>query len=198
MHASSARSLSSAERGGSSSSSSIGGVVSGSGSGGRPPVSNARLWGLHANICGALTQLARNDLNATLIREGNGVYLLASLLPALASPESGGDGSGLIEKETAAAAKRQCHAFRALRWIHSVERNRRLFRTLFKPSLMELFLRVPHYSWKVDHYTPLVAHVNALHALHTAAFKRRILETNIEREPTTEIKDELNKVHTGR
>ena len=44
--------------------------------------SKVRLWGFHASVCGALTHLARNDLNATLIREGNGVYLLATLLPA--------------------------------------------------------------------------------------------------------------------
>ena len=77
--------------------------------------------------------------------------------------------------------------------VYAVERNRRIFKTLFKPELMELFLRVAHYSWKVDHYTPLAVFVNGLDPMVMSIFHKRIRETNIERAPTTEIIDDVNK-----
>ena len=105
---------------------------------------------LCANIAAVLTMLSKSDLNANLIRENNGVFLLASLtLPAAAADRN------------AASYSMQCNAFRALRFLYSVERNRRFkfFKMLFPPDLMELFLQVPHFCIDLTKYSVLTESV---------------------------------------
>lgn len=69
--------------------------------------------------------MALSDVSATQIRESNGVYLLGSLLiPKEKSSE---------EEKTLTLL--QASAFRALRFLFSVERNRRLFKRWVRSAM---------------------------------------------------------------
>uniref|UniRef100_A0A3P9IAU6 NIMA-related kinase 10 n=1 Tax=Oryzias latipes TaxID=8090 RepID=A0A3P9IAU6_ORYLA len=70
----------------------------------------------------------------------NGVYVIAKLI----LPEEGG----------ATAASLQCYAFRTLRFLFSMERNRPLFK-LFPTDLFELFIDVGHYVRDLAAYEEL-------------------------------------------
>jgi len=56
----------------------------------------------------------------------------------------------------------QANAFRALRFLFSVERNRRLFKRLFPPDLFEMFIDIGHYVRIIKSYRPLVAKLNSV------------------------------------
>ena len=47
------------------------------------------------------------------------------------------------------------HAFRALRFVFSTERNRQIFRRLFPPDLFAAFIDVGHYTREIERYLPL-------------------------------------------
>ena len=56
----------------------------------------------------------------------------------------------------------KANAFRTLRWLFSMERNRRLFKKLFPPALFENFIDIKHYVRDIKSYMPLVHQVNSL------------------------------------
>jgi hypothetical protein len=56
----------------------------------------------------------------------------------------------------------QRNAFRALRFLFSMERNRRLFKRLFPPELYEMFIRCGHYVRDLNTYKPVVEKLNSL------------------------------------
>ena len=49
----------------------------------------------------------------------------------------------------------QAHAFRAMRFVFSVERNRKVFKRLFPPGLFAAFIDVGHYKQDVSLYRTL-------------------------------------------
>lgn len=62
--------------------------------------------------------------------------------------------NGCGAQEEAAVFK--AHLFMSLRFIFSMERNRKIFKRLFPPSLFAAFIDVGHYQFSLPHYTDLV------------------------------------------
>ncbi|KAM8733907.1 serine/threonine-protein kinase Nek10 isoform 1-T1 [Acanthopagrus schlegelii] len=103
---------------------------------------------LQSACCTVLTELSLDDTSAHHIVQENGVYIITKLI----LPNSGPKVTSL-----------QCYAFRTLRFLFSMERNRHLFKRLFPTDLFELFIDVGHYvrdlrayeglQTKVSHYT---------------------------------------------
>ncbi|XP_024113977.1 serine/threonine-protein kinase Nek10 isoform X2 [Oryzias melastigma] len=107
----------------------------------RPPEEPDNSAALKSACCTALTEMSLDDSSALHIVQENGVYIIAKLI----LPEEGG----------AAAASLQCYAFRTLRFLFSVERNRPLFKRLFPTDLFELFIDVGHYARDLAAYEEL-------------------------------------------
>lgn len=140
---------------------------------------------LQASICAVLASLSRSDLGANLIRENNGGHIIAMLtLP----------GEAMAEVADVRTARRniQAQAFRALRFLFSFERSRRLFKMLFEPPLFELFLQVGHYCSNIAKYTQLVDYLETSAADRRVleAYRNRILEIDITRGPSLEVIDD--------
>ncbi|XP_029928077.1 serine/threonine-protein kinase Nek10 [Myripristis murdjan] len=100
---------------------------------------------LQSACCTALTELILDDTSARHIVQENGIYVIAKLiLPQSTEPK---------------AVSLQCYAFRTLRFLFSVERNRHLFKRLFPTDLFELFIDVGHYVRDLTAYEGLQAKV---------------------------------------
>ena len=56
----------------------------------------------------------------------------------------------------------QTNAFRTLRFLFSMERNRRLFKRLFPPDLFEMFIDIGHYKRELEAYHSLVEKINTI------------------------------------
>lgn len=56
----------------------------------------------------------------------------------------------------------QANALRALRFLFSKERNRKLFKRLFPPDVFEKFIDIGHYNRDINAYLQLVFKINAL------------------------------------
>ncbi|KAF7662268.1 hypothetical protein LDENG_00239160 [Lucifuga dentata] len=96
-----------------------------------PQEEEENIMALQSACCTALTELSLDDASARHVVQENGVYIIAKLiLPQSTGPK---------------AASLQCYAFRTLRFLFSVERNRHLFKRLFPTDLFELFIDVGHY-----------------------------------------------------
>uniref|UniRef100_A0A3P9KSP4 NIMA-related kinase 10 n=1 Tax=Oryzias latipes TaxID=8090 RepID=A0A3P9KSP4_ORYLA len=107
----------------------------------RPPEELDNNAALKSACCTALTEMSLDDSAALHILQENGVYVIAKLI----LPEEGG----------ATAASLQCYAFRTLRFLFSMERNRPLFKRLFPTDLFELFIDVGHYVRDLAAYEEL-------------------------------------------
>eukprot|EP00002_Diphylleia_rotans_P032632 TRINITY_DN6865_c0_g1_i1.p1 TRINITY_DN6865_c0_g1~~TRINITY_DN6865_c0_g1_i1.p1 ORF type:complete len:679 (-),score=129.85 TRINITY_DN6865_c0_g1_i1:16-2052(-) len=105
------------------------------------------------SVCTALTQLCLNDDNANSVRMSNGVYLIGQLLLY----EHWNAGEDQCNRDAV-----QLQAFRALRYIFSVERNRKIFKRIFPAEVFELFIDVGHYKKDLKDYNKLVATFNSL------------------------------------
>ncbi|XP_055141313.1 serine/threonine-protein kinase Nek10 isoform X11 [Symphalangus syndactylus] len=107
-------------------------------------------FSLQAACCAALTELVLNDTNAHQVVQENGVYTIAKLI--------------LPNKQKTAAKTNllQCYAFRALRFLFSMERNRPLFKRLFPTDLFEIFIDIGHYVRDISAYEELVSKLNLL------------------------------------
>ncbi|XP_069814756.1 serine/threonine-protein kinase Nek10 isoform X3 [Dendropsophus ebraccatus] len=107
---------------------------------------------LQAACCAALTELVLNDTNAHQVVQENGVYIIGMLiLPSRQHDCIKSKGTML-----------QCYAFRALRFLFSMERNRDLFKRFFPPDLFEMFIDIGHYIRKIGAYENLVSKLNSL------------------------------------
>ncbi|XP_024894849.1 serine/threonine-protein kinase Nek10 isoform X3 [Pteropus alecto] len=107
-------------------------------------------FSLQAACCAALTELVLNDTNAHQVVQENGVYTIAKLiLPTK-------------QKNAARTNLLQCYAFRALRFLFSMERNRPLFKRLFPTDLFEIFIDIGHYVRDISAYEELVSRLNLL------------------------------------
>ena len=113
------------------------------------PPSDAMLIG--ACIC--LTQLALDDENAYQIRKVQGVYALGLLfLRGGVLPPS-----AVNAVSTPASRDVQAHACRALRFLYSVERNRKVFKRVFPSAdLFAAFIDIGHYVHPLPAYEHLV------------------------------------------
>ncbi|XP_016054347.1 PREDICTED: serine/threonine-protein kinase Nek10 [Miniopterus natalensis] len=107
-------------------------------------------FSLQAACCAALTELVLNDTNAHQVVQENGVYTIAKLI----LPNK--------QKNAAKTNLLQCYAFRALRFLFSMERNRPLFKRLFPADLFEVFIDVGHYVRDISAYEELVSRLNVL------------------------------------
>ena len=116
-------------------------------------------------LCCLITQLAADSENAVQIRQANGVYSLGLVLFSAAQPRPQGE-LMLAEQQQLAAA-----VFRGLRFLFSVERNRRVFKRLFPPVLFNRFIDVGHYAYELRLYEPLVA----MHESLSTAEKKAII-----------------------
>ncbi|XP_075902979.1 serine/threonine-protein kinase Nek10 isoform X7 [Nelusetta ayraudi] len=113
---------------------------------------------LQSACCAVLTELSLDDASAHHIVQENGVYVIAKLILA------GHSGPKV--------ASLQCYAFRTLRFLFSVERNRHLFKRLFPTDLFEMFIDVGHYVRDIAAYQGLQAAVS----LYTEDELRRLRE----------------------
>ncbi|XP_013063092.2 serine/threonine-protein kinase Nek10-like [Biomphalaria glabrata] len=130
--------------------------------------------------CAALSELMLNDTNAQHIVQANGVYSLGLLiLPQDVSSE----------KEKKRSVKLQQNAFRALRFLFSMERNRRLFKQLFTPELFEMFIDVGHYNRDLQAYKSLAEKMNSLPKSVVNEIAENISNTNHNKEPSYYIGD---------
>ncbi|KAK2845042.1 hypothetical protein Q5P01_011701 [Channa striata] len=99
---------------------------------------------LQSACCTALTELSLDDTSAHQIVQENGVYIIAKLI--------------LPQKPKVTSL--QCYAFRTLRFLFSVERNRHLFKRLFPTDLFEMFIDVGHYVRDLTAYEGLQTKVS--------------------------------------
>ncbi|KAK5600366.1 hypothetical protein CRENBAI_025249 [Crenichthys baileyi] len=104
---------------------------------------------LQSACCTALTELSLDDTSAHDIIQENGIYIIANLILPKTFTKSGPK-----------AASLQCYAFRALRFLFSIERNRYLFKRLFPTDLFELFIDVGHYVRDLTAYEELQTQVS--------------------------------------
>ncbi|XP_033496901.2 serine/threonine-protein kinase Nek10 [Epinephelus lanceolatus] len=101
---------------------------------------------LQSACCTVLTELSLDDTSAHHIVQENGVYVIAKLiLPQNSGPK---------------VISLQCYAFRTLRFLFSMERNRHLFKRLFPTDLFELFIDVGHYVRDLTAYEGLQTKVS--------------------------------------
>ncbi|XP_065255134.1 serine/threonine-protein kinase Nek10 isoform X2 [Emys orbicularis] len=115
-------------------------------------------FSLQAACCAAITELVLNDTNAhQVVQVGrlysvkeNGVYTIAKLI--LPNKQRNAVKANLL----------QCYAFRALRFLFSMERNRHLFKRLFPTDLFEIFIDIGHYVRNISAYEELVSKLNSL------------------------------------
>ncbi|CAG6013929.1 unnamed protein product [Menidia menidia] len=103
---------------------------------------------LKSACCTALTELSLDDASAHHIVLENGIFIIAKLiLPHYSGPK---------------AHSLQCYAFRTLRFLFSVERNRHLFKRLFPTDLFEMFIDVGHYVRDLAAYEGLQTKISLL------------------------------------
>ncbi|KAG7475758.1 serine serine/threonine-protein kinase Nek10 [Solea senegalensis] len=101
---------------------------------------------LQSACCTALTELSLDDTSAHHIVQENGIFIIAKLI--------------LPKSCEAKATSLQCYAFRTLRFLFSVERNRHLFKRLFPTDLFEMFIDVGHYVRDLTAYEGLQTKVS--------------------------------------
>ncbi|XP_074540311.1 serine/threonine-protein kinase Nek10 [Halichoeres trimaculatus] len=104
------------------------------------------IMALQSACCTVLTELSLDDTSAHHIVLENGVFIIAKLI--------------LQQNSGPKATSLQCYAFRALRFLFSVERNRHLFKRLFPTDLFEMFIDVGHYVRELAAYEGLQTKVS--------------------------------------
>jgi NIMA (never in mitosis gene a)-related kinase len=107
--------------------------------------------------CDLLTQLAFDDDNSLHIRQMNGVHTLANLLLHGCRQVS-------VENEDAQSHfPAQVYVLRTLRFVFSLERNRKAFKRIFPtPALFELFIEIGQYERDLDKYMQLAKELMSL------------------------------------
>ncbi|XP_040603560.1 serine/threonine-protein kinase Nek10 isoform X1 [Mesocricetus auratus] len=140
---------------------------------------------LQAACCAALTELALNDANAHQVVQENGVYTIAKLI----LPNK--------QKNAAKTNLLQCYAFRALRFLFSMERNRPLFKRLFPTDLFEIFIDIGHYVRDISAYEDLVSQLNLLLEDELKQIAENIESINQKKAPLKYIGDYAVLDHLG-
>ncbi|XP_062839860.1 serine/threonine-protein kinase Nek10 isoform X8 [Anolis carolinensis] len=143
------------------------------------------VFSLQAACCAAITELVLNDTNAHQVVQENGVYTIAKLI--LPNKQRNVDKANLL----------QCYAFRALRFLFSMERNRHLFKRLFPTDLFESFIDVGHYVREISAYEDLVFKLNALLEDEVKQIAENIENINQNKAPTKYIGNYAILDHLG-
>ncbi|XP_068944622.1 serine/threonine-protein kinase Nek10 isoform X3 [Petaurus breviceps papuanus] len=142
-------------------------------------------FSLQSACCAALTELVLNDTNAHQVVQENGVYIIAKLiLPSK-------------QKNAAKTHLLQCYAFRALRFLFSMERNRPLFKRLFPTDLFEIFIDIGHYVRDISAYEELVSKLNSLMEDDLKQIAENIESINQNKAPTKYIGNYAILDHLG-
>ncbi|XP_019472070.1 serine/threonine-protein kinase Nek10 isoform X2 [Meleagris gallopavo] len=142
-------------------------------------------FSLQAACCAAITELVLNDTNAYQVVQANGVYIIAKLV----LPDK--------EKNAEKAYLLQCYAFRALRFLFSMERNRHIFRRLFPTDLFEIFIDIGHYVRDISAYEELVSKLNLLKEDELKQIAESIESVNQNKAPTKHIGNYAILEHLG-
>uniref|UniRef100_A0A4W4DZA4 Protein kinase domain-containing protein n=1 Tax=Electrophorus electricus TaxID=8005 RepID=A0A4W4DZA4_ELEEL len=121
---------------------------------------------LHSACCAAITELALDDTAAHHVVQENGVYIISKLI----LPHGSTTGQ-------------KCYAFRALRFLFSIKRNRHVFKSLFPPELFEMFIDVGHYVRDITAYEPLREKVSLLSTEELDGLREKIEAVNQNRTP---------------
>ncbi|XP_034985995.2 serine/threonine-protein kinase Nek10 isoform X1 [Zootoca vivipara] len=142
-------------------------------------------FSLQAACCAAITELVLNDTNAHQVVQENGVYTIAKLI--LPNKQRNAVKANLL----------QCYAFRALRFLFSMERNRHLFKRLFPTHLFESFIDIGHYVREISAYEELVSKLNALLEDEVKQIAENIEDINQNKAPTKYIGNYAILDHLG-
>ncbi|KAM6141398.1 LOW QUALITY PROTEIN: serine/threonine-protein kinase Nek10 [Phoenicopterus ruber ruber] len=142
-------------------------------------------FSLQAACCAAITELVLNETNAYQVVQANGIYTIAKLI----LPNK--------ERNTEKANLLQCYAFRALRFLFSMERNRRIFKRLFPTDLFEIFIDIGHYVRDISAYEELVSKLNLLKEDELKQIAESIESTNQNKAPTKHIGNYAILEHLG-
>ncbi|XP_008937769.1 PREDICTED: serine/threonine-protein kinase Nek10, partial [Merops nubicus] len=130
---------------------------------------------LQAACCAAITELVLNETNAYQVVQANGIYTIAKLI--LPKKERNAEKANLL----------QCYAFRALRFLFSMERNRHIFKRLFPTDLFETFIDIGHYVRDISAYEELVSKLNLLKEDELKQIAESIESMNQNKAPTKHI-----------
>lgn len=103
-----------------------------------------------------LTLFAREDESCLLMR-ANGAHLVGRCLVRY-HPRRLGKG----QKEAELAAQLQLHALRLTRFLYSLERNRKAYRSLFPPAISQVFTSIPDYTQELPAYQATLTLLNNL------------------------------------
>uniref|UniRef100_A0A8C5Q375 Serine/threonine-protein kinase Nek10 n=1 Tax=Leptobrachium leishanense TaxID=445787 RepID=A0A8C5Q375_9ANUR len=142
---------------------------------------------LHAACCAAVTELVLNDTNAQQVVQENGVYIIGKLI--LPSKQN--------DCTRSKATSLQCYAFRALRFLFSMERNRDLFKRFFPSKLFEMFIDIGHYIRDIKCYEELVSKLNSLPEEELKHVADHIEGINQNKSPTKFIENYALLDHLG-
>ncbi|XP_018596074.1 serine/threonine-protein kinase Nek10 isoform X1 [Scleropages formosus] len=126
---------------------------------------------LQAACCAALTELILDDATAHQVVQENGVHIIGKLiLPHDAQPGP-------------KAKSLQCYAFRTLRFLFSMERNRPLFKRLFSADMFAAFIDIGHYVRDIAAYEALQEKVSALSEEELSSLRENIARMSLDRSP---------------
>ncbi|XP_066571835.1 serine/threonine-protein kinase Nek10 [Amia ocellicauda] len=140
---------------------------------------------LQAACCAALTELVLDDTNAHQVIQENGVYIIGKLV--LPHKQKTGPKAEML----------QCYAFRALRFLFSMERNRHLFKRVFSTELFEMFIDIGHYVRDITAYEKLLAKVSTLSDEELNTIKESIETANQNKAPSKVINGYAILDHLG-
>ncbi|XP_074939374.1 serine/threonine-protein kinase Nek10 [Phalacrocorax aristotelis] len=142
-------------------------------------------FSLQAACCAAITELVLNEANAYQVVQANGIYTIAKLI----LPNKG--------RNAEKANLLQCYAFRALRFLFSMERNRHIFKRLFPTDLFEIFIDIGHYVRDISAYEELVSKLNLLTEDELKQIAESIERMNQSKAPTNHIGNYAILEHLG-
>ncbi|XP_042561426.1 serine/threonine-protein kinase Nek10-like [Clupea harengus] len=147
-----------------------------------PQEAAGNIVALQAACCAAVTELVLDDVTAHHVVQENGIYVLAKLI----LPQDGPKGSSV-----------QCYAFRTLRFLFSIERNRHLFKRLFPSDLFEMFIDVGHYIRDITAYQALQEKVSVFTSEELNELKESIETADQNRPPLKVINGYAILDHLG-
>ncbi|KFO91682.1 Serine/threonine-protein kinase Nek10, partial [Buceros rhinoceros silvestris] len=150
-----------------------------------PDEMQENIFSLQAACCAAITELVLNETNAYQVVQANGIYTIAKLI--LPNKERNAGKANLL----------QCYAFRALRFLFSMERNRHIFKRLFPTGLFEIFIDVGHYVRDISAYEDLVSKLNLLKEDELKQISESIESMNQNKAPTKHIGNYTVLEHLG-
>ncbi|XP_061852651.1 serine/threonine-protein kinase Nek10 isoform X2 [Colius striatus] len=156
-----------------------------------PDEMQENIFSLQAACCAAITELVLNETNAYQVVQvgrlysANGIYTIAKLI----LPNKGRNAEKTILL--------QCYAFRALRFLFSMERNRHMFKRLFPTDLFEVFIDIGHYVRDISAYEELVSKLNLLKENELKQIAESIETMNQNKEPTKHIGNYAILEHLG-